>query len=226
MTHIEQKNDDGSLLSPSDATKYRALAARANVLAQDRADLAFTCKELCRHVAHPTTSSLAKLVHLVRYLVRCPRLAFLYPWQSMPTSMDAYADTDFAGCNITRRSTSGGCILIGKKLLKHDSSTQTTIALSSGEAELHGIAKCASHALGFQAMARDLHVPLQINLHSDAIAAIGIARRRGIGRIRHLDVTDLWIQEKIRTKEITLLKTAGVSNPADLFYKISLPGRP
>ena len=68
-------------------------------------------------------------------------------------------------------------------------------------------------------MCRDLDYQPTITLYTDAIAAIGIARRRGIGRIRHLDTEDLWIHEKCRTNEIDLQKIDGKNNPADLFTK-------
>ena len=60
---------------------------------------------------------------------------------------------------------------------------------------------------------------MPITVHSDATAAIGIARRKGLGKIRHLDVTDLWIQDKIRSKQIRLLKVLGADNVADIFTK-------
>ena len=71
----------------------------------------------------------------------------------------------------------------------------TTVSLSSGEAELHGIAAGMAQALGLQALAKDLGFHVTIDVLPDATAAIGIARRRGMGQIRHLDCTDLWIQE-------------------------------
>ena len=114
--------------------------------------------------------------------------------------------------------------MLGRHCLKHWASTQATIALSSGEAELNGIARGAAHALGVKRMAADMGYFLDINIHSDAIAAVGIVRRRGIGRIRHLDTTDLWVQEKIRNNEIALHQIEGSKNPADLFTK-HLPQR-
>ena len=68
-------------------------------------------------------------------------------------------------------------------------------------------------------MCRDLGMDLKIRVHSDATAAIGIAKRRGLGRIRHLHTADLWVQEKIRNGHVELLKTPGKENPADLFTK-------
>ena len=58
---------------------------------------------------------------------------------------------------------------------------------------------------------------MPITVHSDATAAIGIARRKGLGKIRHLDVMDLWIQDKIRSKQIKLLKVLGADNVAGVF---------
>ena len=68
-------------------------------------------------------------------------------------------------------------------------------------------------------MARDLGFSLKIRVHTDATAAIGICRRRGLGKVRHLDVADLWAQEKVRNGAITLVKVAGADNPADIMTK-------
>ena len=57
----------------------------------------------------------------------------------------------------------------------------------------------------------------QINMFTDATAAIGIAQRRGMGKIRHLDVTDLWIQEKLNSKLAFLHKVLGTEHQADTF---------
>ena len=74
-------------------------------------------------------------------------------------------------------------------------------------------------ALGMKSMCADLALKIPLRLHSDATAAIGIARRRGMGRIRHLDVTDLWVQEKFTSKAATIDKVLGTENPADILTK-------
>ena len=70
-----------------------------------------------------------------------------------------------------------------------------------------------------QSLARDLGWPIGANIHSDATAALGICRRRGLGKIRHLDVTDLWCQEKVRSGAVSLHKVLGTENPADIMTK-------
>ena len=109
--------------------------------------------------------------------------------------------------------------MLGQCLIKHLSKTQSTISLSSGEAELHGIAMGCAQALGLQSLLRDLGWEIGIQVLSDATAAIGIARRKGLGKVRHLDCTDLWVQDKIRSKIIQLDKVLGAENIAGILTK-------
>ena len=73
--------------------------------------------------------------------------------------------------------------------------------------------------LGFQFLAEDLGMTLSLHVHTDSSAAIGIARRRGLGKIRHIHVGDLWVQERLRNKDFALHKVLGADNPADIFTK-------
>ena len=106
-----------------------------------------------------------------------------------------------------------GCVI------KHWTKTQSTVSLSSGEAELHGIAYGAARGLGLQPLLRDMGWEVSLRLHSDATAAIGICKRKGVGKVRHLATTDLWIQEQVRSGRIKLEKILGTENPADVFAK-------
>ena len=74
-------------------------------------------------------------------------MVFKYTWQKAST-LECYSDTDWAGCPKTRKSTSGGCLMLGGHLIKSWSSTQPSISLSSGEAEYYGVVKAAGIALG------------------------------------------------------------------------------
>ena len=90
---------------------------------------------------------------------------------------------------------------------------------SSGEAELAGIVKGAGEALGLKSLAEDLGLGATISIHADSSAAIGICQRTGVGKVRHLDVSQLWIQEKVKLRELELHKCLGTLNPADILTK-------
>ena len=107
----------------------------------------------------------------------------------------------------------------GKHLLKHWSLTQSTVTLSSAESELSGICKGSSISLGLVSVAKDLGFHWALAVETDAAAAIGISRRRGLGKIRHLAVADLWIQDRVRSGDIILRKVAGSENASDILTK-------
>ena len=105
-------------------------------------------------------------------------------------------------------------------MIKALSRTQTNIALSSGEAEFYSMVSATSEALGLKAMTDDYGSPLDPWLYVDASAAIGVAQRSGLGKIRHLDTGSLWLQQAVKDKQIGLLKVKGTENPADLMTKV------
>ncbi len=200
------------------ARLFRSFAARANYLAMDRPDISQATKELCRRMSAPRLADLRALARVARYLAGASRVVYEYPWQSRPV-LRVYTDSDFAGCIATRLSTSGGAVMLGSHLLKHWASTQKRITLSSGEAELGAVVRGFSEALGIQSVARDLGVELHPEVHADSSAAIGICRRSGIGKVRHLAVAQLWVQDLVRSGECRLHKVLGTENPADLMTK-------
>ena len=215
----ERLSECGEYLDDKESTTYRQLAARANYLAMDRPDIGYATKELCRHFAKPTKYSVEALKRLVRFLVGRPRLVWFYPMQPSSNRCNTFVDTDYGGCHTTRRSTSCGSMMHGGHLIKHWATTQSTVALSSAEAELTGICKGAAQGLGLQALARDLGLDWSLSVLTDATAAIGICRRRGLGKIRHLATADLWVQDRIKKGDVQLLKVPGVANPADVLTK-------
>jgi len=202
-------------------TAFRGSAARANYLAIDRLDCQFAAKEVCRWMSKPTEAAWQALKRLCRYLVGLPRMIFHYRWQTVD-HVDVYTDTDWAGCPRTRKSTSGGCAILGAHPIKTWSSTQSSVALSSGEAEFNGVVRGAGVGLGYQSLLQDLGIHVGLRVWTDSSAAIGICSRQGLGKLRHLDTHTLWVQQAVRSKRVDLRKVAGEVNPADLFTKHSL----
>ena len=213
--------DEDSELPNHLTTAFRGAAARANYLAADRLDVQFACKEVCRWMAKPTAHAWKALKRVCRYLISCPRLVYEFKRQSVDT-IDVYTDTDWAGCPKTRKSTTGGCVMLGSHAVKHWSSTQASIALSSGEAEFAGVIRGAGQGLGYQALLKDLGLEFPLRVWTDSSAAVGICTRQGLGKLRHLDTHTLWIQQAVRTGRVDLRKVPGEENPADILTKHSI----
>jgi hypothetical protein len=218
----EQVLDDKELAAKMH-TAFRGSAARANYLSMDRPDLQFGAKECCRWMSRPTELAWTALKRLCRYLVGAPRLVYSYPKQ-VASVTDVYSDTDWSGCPITRKSTSGGCVMIGQHMIKSWSSTLASVSLSSGEAEFYGVVKAAGVGLGYQSLLKDFGVSLPLRIWTDSTAAVGICSRQGLGSQRHIATHSLWVQQAVRSGRLTLHKVAGEINPADVFTK-HMPSR-
>ena len=104
-------------------------------------------------------------------------------------------------------------------ILKTWSSTQASIAQSSGEAEYYALVRAASESLGMQSLMRDMGWDAKIRLLVDSSAAKSIASRTGLGKLRHLEIKFLWLQEAVRRKKVVLSKVRGGVNPADVLTK-------
>ena len=111
--------------------------------------------------------------------------------------------------------------MLGKCTIKTWRSTQNVVALSSGEAEYYGLVKAASHGIGMRNLLQDLGYTRieKIQILTDASAAMGIASRRGTGKVRHIEVNQFWLQDKVMRNEIELMKIRTDQNPADALTK-------
>ncbi len=216
---LANSKEDAVLLSKEEVTKYRGLSARLNYLAQDRPDLQYAVKEVARRMASPRRGDWALMKRVGRYLLGAPRAVQEFPWQGLQDHLHTYVDSDWAGCKTSCRSTNGGVAKIGWHLIKSWSTTQATVAMSSAEAELYSLTKGAANSLGFMAMAADLGVHLDATVHCDASAALGIVQRQGLGKLRHIRVQYLWVQDRLRHGDFRVRKVPGKENPADLLTK-------
>ena len=216
----QKEAEESEPLEDADASSYRSAAARLNYLAMDRPDLQYSSKIASKHMSRPKQASWDILKRVGRYLKGCPRMVQSFGFETQSNVVDGFADSDWAGDKSTMKSTSGGVIVWGRHTMKSWASAQTTIALSSGEAELYAVLKMAVQMTGFISLAADFGLKLDGMIQTDSNAALGIVHRDGLGgRCRHIKVQYLWIQGKVKDKEFGIKKVPGEQNPADIFTK-------
>ena len=211
----EEAESSGEPMEGSEAARFRRGAAKVNYLAQDRADLAYASKEVSRHMARPEKGDERKLLRIVSYIREHPRWLSTYRWQEAPGGFTTFTDSDWGGCTRTRRSTSGGVILHGSHALLHWSRTQQLIALSSAEAELNAAIKAGQEGLALKHLAEELGDTCWVQVLGDSSAADGIVKRSGTGKVKHLSVRQLWLQEKVGQGELEHEKIPRLDNVAD-----------
>ena len=139
-----------------------------------------------------------QLVKTVRYIKGSRDLATFMPRAGKPDTIEAFLDGDWACDDLDRKSASGGYLMVGGCRLHSHSRTTGQHALSSGESEIMSMsevlkeAKLMQYNLEFCGMGL-----LPIVLHTDADVARAFCHKRGVGRMKHLDVRHCWLQEEL-----------------------------
>ena len=107
----------------------------------------------------------------------------------------------------------------GTHHLKSWSVTQKRVTLSSAEAELGALVKAAAEAIGITQMAAGLGTSITSEVYVDSSAALAVVNRKGCGKLRHVRVGQLWVQQLAEEEEVRFNKIWVEENPADLSTK-------
>lgn len=207
------------LLDATEKKLFMSIAGTGLYLAIDRPDIQFAMGQIMMDMKSPMVSSMLKLRRLVKYLINHRRISWYFPYQTLPKVWLIYTDSDWAGCQVPRKSVSGAAEVFGSHLINTWSARQSTIALSSGEAEFYSLGSGASHGLLSKNLLSELKVETELRLRSDSSAGLGMAQRQGVGRVRHLDTRLLWLQDAVRSKRLAVEKWPGDTNISDIGTK-------
>ena len=200
----------------SDATTFRSQAARINYIAQDRPDLSLAACVLATRMAAPRLGDETLVKKLVRYLRNFPEMVLEFAWQEGGGDLVATTDSDWATCPLTRISKSGGTVAKGVHTLHHWCKQQDRVALSSGEAELKACCKAMAELLEISAVVGFMtNCAQNLRLALDAQATEGMLLRQGRGKLKHLSVKSLWVQQAITDCRVEVLKIPRTVNHAD-----------
>lgn len=226
----EDKEEDWELevLDKGEAKLFRGLAASLNFLSFDCPDLQLPIKQCSQEMARPTKGSWKRMKKVARYLVGRQRVVWHFQWQDEPRYSYLATDSDWGGSRLDRRSTSGGVWMMGGHTIKTWSATQNAYALSSAEAELYAMVEGVTRAKGLLSLASELAftgLAQVVRLWTDSSAATSFASRRGLGRMRHLEIRDLWLQKEVQEGKVEVSKIPGYHNPSGLLTKILISTR-
>ena len=109
--------------------------------------------------------------------------------------------------------------MIGSHFIKGWARTPNHVTLSSAEAELVALVKCSTELMGIRSLLKYFGVDSEGIVYADSTAALAIAKRKGAGKMRHININCLWIQEKVDEKQLELRRVLGIKNPADMMTK-------
>ena len=213
FAHGEVKLNDG------DTKKYKTAVGTLMYMAPDRPDCQFAIRELTKNLKEPKVMDMQALVRLTRYLIHTADYGIKFKAGESPEYLDCYSDTDWGNCKRTRKSTACGVFKVGGCVLASYCRGLAMICLSSGEAEFNGGVSACSEGLFYHQILGFLGLPTKMRVFMDSSAARGVFQRQGTGRIRHLEVKSLWVQQALKQKKFSLHAVGTNDNTADVGTK-------
>src|SRR5207237_947575 len=174
-------------------------------LTASRPDIMFSVCMCARCQANPKESHEKAVKRILRYLRYTPSFDLWYP-KDAHFELLGYSDSDFAGCKIDRKSTTGGCQLLGRSLVSWCSKKQNSVALSTAEAEYIVAGACCAQILYMKQTLCDYGIKLgSVPLLCDNESAIKIANNPvQHSRTKHIEIRHHFLRDNVASGNILL----------------------
>ncbi|GJW71901.1 integrase, catalytic region, zinc finger, CCHC-type containing protein [Tanacetum coccineum] len=211
------EDKEGKAVDPS---HYRGMIGTLLYLTASRPDLQFAICMCARYQARPTEKHLNAVKRIFRYLKGTVHRGLWYPKDSS-IALTAFADADHAGCQDTRRSTSGSMQLLGDRLVSWSSKRQKSAAISSTEAEYIALSGCCAQILWMRSQLTDYGFGFnKIPMYCDNKSAIALCCNNvQHSRSKHIDIRFHFIKEHVENGVIKLYFVNTEYQLADIFTK-------
>ncbi|WJX68356.1 hypothetical protein P8452_52731 [Trifolium repens] len=206
--------------SKVDQKLYRGMIGSLLYLTASRPDILYSVCLCARFQSDPREPHLTVVKRIFRYLKGTTNLGLLYK-KSLDSKLVGFCDADYAGDKIERKSTSGNCQFIGENLISWASKRQTTIALSTAEAEYISAAKCCTQLLWMKYQLEDYNIAeSSIPLYCDNTAAIHLSKNPILhSRAKHIEIKHHFIRDHVQKGTIDIQFIDTEHQWADIFTK-------
>ncbi|GJT78469.1 hypothetical protein Tco_1045194 [Tanacetum coccineum] len=211
------KDEDGVDV---DVHVYRSMIGSLMYLTASRPDIMFAVCACARFQVTPKASHLNAVKRIFRYLKHQPKLGLWYPRDS-PFELEAYSDSDYGGASLDRKSTTGGCQFLGRRLISWQCKKQTIVANSTTEAEYVAAANCCGQVLWIQNQMMDYGFNfMNTKIHIDNESTISVIKNPvAHSRTKHIEIRFHFIRDCYEKRLIEVIKIHTDSNVADLLTK-------
>ncbi|GJS52879.1 putative ribonuclease H-like domain-containing protein [Tanacetum coccineum] len=211
------KDEDGEDV---DVHVYRSMIGSLMYLTASRPDIMFAVCACARFQVTPKASHLNAVKRIFRYLKHQPKLGLWYPRDS-PFELEAFSDSDYGGASLDRKSTTGGCQFLGRRLISWQCKKQTIVANSTTEAEYVAAANCCGQVLWIQNQMMDYGFNfMNTKIHIDNESTISVIKNPvAHSRTKHIEIRFHFIRDCYEKRLIEVIKIHTDSNVADLLTK-------
>ncbi|GJX07620.1 putative ribonuclease H-like domain-containing protein [Tanacetum coccineum] len=162
---------------------------------------------------------------IFKYIKGKLKLSLWYPRES-PLYLIAYSDSDYAAANLDRKSTTGGCQFLGRRLISWQCQKQTIVATSTTKAEYVAAASCCSQVLWLPNQLLDYGFNfMNTIIHIDNQSTICIIKNPIYhSKTKHIKIRHHFIRDCYEKKLIQVPKIHMDLNVADLLKHVMVQG--
>ncbi|KAJ9541902.1 hypothetical protein OSB04_028408 [Centaurea solstitialis] len=199
---------------------YRSMIGSLLYLNATRPDIMFVTCFYARFQANPKESHFAAVKRILRYLKGTPELGLWYPKDSS-FELISFTDSDYGGCKLDRKSTSGSCQFLGDKLVSWTSKKQNCVSTSTAEAEYVAAASCCSQLLWMKTQLLDYGYKLKrVPIYCESENAIAITSNPvQHSKTKHIDIRYHFIKDNVEKSNIEMFFVQTDYQLANLFTK-------
>ncbi|GJZ55895.1 putative ribonuclease H-like domain-containing protein [Tanacetum coccineum] len=203
-----------------DVHLYRSMIGSLMYLTASRPDIMFVVCACARFQVTPKVSHHHAGEEDLRYLKGQPKLGLWYPRDS-PFDLEAFSDSDYAGASLDRKSTTGGCQFLGKRLISWQCKKQTIVANSTTEAEYVAAANCCGQVLWIQNQMLDYGFNfMNTKIYIDNESTICIVKNPVFhSKTKHIEIRHHFIRDYYEKRLIQVIKIHIDHNVADVLTK-------
>ncbi|GKB81485.1 hypothetical protein Tco_0948380 [Tanacetum coccineum] len=189
-------------------------------LTASRPDIMFAVCAYARFQVTSKASHLNAVKRIFRYLKHQLKICLWYPRDS-PFEFEAYSDSDYGGASLDRKSTTGGCQFLGRRLISWQCKKQTIVANSTTKAEYVAAANCCGQVLWIQNQMMDYGFNfMNTKIHIDNESTISVIKNPvAHSRTKHIEIRFHFIRDCYEKRLIEVIKIHTDSNVADLLTK-------
>jgi hypothetical protein len=203
-----------------DQKAYQSMIGSLLYLCASRPDIMLSVCMCARYQSDPKECHLVAVKRMLRYLVSTPCFGIWYP-KGSTFDLIGYSDSDYAGCKVDRKSTSGTCQFLGRSLVSWSSKKQTFVALSTTKAEYVAAGHCCAQLLWMRQTLRDFGYNLsKVPLLCDNESAIRMADNPvEYSRTKHIDIRYHFLRDHQQKGDIEVYHINTKNQLADIFTK-------
>ncbi|GJS45456.1 putative ribonuclease H-like domain-containing protein [Tanacetum coccineum] len=203
-----------------DVHLYRSMIESLIYLTTSRPDIMFAVCACARFQVTPKVSHLHAVKRIFRYLKGQPKLGLWYPRDS-PFDLEAFLDSDYAGASLDRKSTTGGCQFLGKRLISWQRKKQTMVANSTTKAGYVAAANCCRQVLWIQNQMLAYRFNfMNTKIYIDNESTICIVKNPVFhSKTKHIEIRHHFIRDSYEKKLIQVIKIHTDHNVTDLLTK-------